>query len=122
MEAGTTMPADGEVVTGSPEHLMIQFGHAMNVESLTLTTLTGEVIDLSLQNGTTERLGFLSVTLNQCRYPAANPSGDAYVEIYVTYRDDPEPLFNGWMLASSPALEAMDHPRYDIWALRCITS
>ena len=87
-----------------------------------LDKLTGEVIDLSLQNGTTERLGFLSVTLNQCRYPAANPSGDAYVEIYVTYRDDPEPLFNGWMLASSPALEAMDHPRYDIWALRCITS
>ncbi|MEO1661135.1 MAG: copper resistance CopC family protein [Pseudomonadota bacterium] len=48
MEAGTTMPADGEVVTGSPEHLMIQFGHAMNVESLTLTTLTGEVIDVDV--------------------------------------------------------------------------
>lgn len=48
MEAGTTMPADGDVVSGSPEHLMIQFGHAMNVESLTLTTLTGEVIDVDV--------------------------------------------------------------------------
>lgn len=87
-----------------------------------LDKLTGEVTDLSLQSGETNRLGFLSVTLRQCRYPAANPSGDAYVEIFVTYRDDPTPLFDGWMLASSPALEAMDHPRYDIWALRCMTS
>ncbi len=31
-------------------------------------------------------------------------------------------LFSGWMLASAPALNAMDHPRYDVWALRCITS
>ncbi|MDA9980314.1 DUF2155 domain-containing protein, partial [Yoonia sp.] len=30
--------------------------------------------------------------------------------------------FAGWMLASAPALNAMDHPRYDVWALRCITS
>lgn len=87
-----------------------------------LDKLTGEVTDLSLQNGETDRLGFLSVTLRECRYPAANPAGDAYVEVVVTYRDDPEPLFSGWMLASSPALEAMDHPRYDVWALRCITS
>ncbi|MEL6682993.1 MAG: DUF2155 domain-containing protein [Pseudomonadota bacterium] len=87
-----------------------------------LDKLTGAVTDMSLQSGETQRLGFLSVTLKQCRYPSTNPSGDAYVEIYVTYRDDPNPLFNGWMLASSPALEAMDHPRYDIWALRCITS
>ena len=87
-----------------------------------LDKLTGEVTDLSLQNGETSRLGFLSVTLRQCRYPAANPNGDAYVEIFVTYRDDPTPIFNGWMLASSPALEAMDHPRYDIWALRCMIS
>ncbi len=48
MKAGTTMPADGEVVTGSPDHLMIQFGHAMSIERLTLTTLTGEVIDVDV--------------------------------------------------------------------------
>ena len=87
-----------------------------------LDKLTGAVTDLSLQNGETDTLGFLKVTLRECRYPAANPSGDAYADIVVTYRDALEPLFAGWMLASSPALHAMDHPRYDVWALRCITS
>ena len=57
MDAGTTMPADGEVVTGSPEHLMIQFGHAMNIESVTLSTLTGEVINLDVSHmGETDHL------------------------------------------------------------------
>jgi hypothetical protein len=87
-----------------------------------LDKLTGDVTDLSLQNGEMGRLGFLTVTLNECRYPAANPSGDAYAEVVVFYRNDEAPVFTGWMLASSPALHAMDHPRYDVWVLRCITS
>lgn len=48
MQAGTTFPADGETVYESPEHLMIRFGHAMTVERVTLTTLTGEVIDVDV--------------------------------------------------------------------------
>lgn len=87
-----------------------------------LDKLTGVVTDMSLQVGESGTLGFLRVTLNQCRYPAANPSGDAYAEVVVRYRDAADPVFAGWMLASSPALNAMDHPRYDVWALRCMTS
>lgn len=86
-----------------------------------LDKLTGELTDMALQVGETGTLGYLRVTLNQCRYPAANPSGDAYAEVVVRYRDRPDPVFAGWMLASSPALNAMDHPRYDVWALRCMT-
>ena len=111
------------ILLGQP--LLAQDQEAVTAEGgelRVLDKLTGEVVDLSLQSGDTAALGFLSVTLNACRYPSANPSGDAYIDLFVTYRDDPAPLFDGWMLASSPALEAMDHPRYDIWALRCITS
>jgi len=25
------------------------------------------------------------------------------------------------MIASSPALNALDHPRYDVWVMRCTT-
>ena len=28
-------------------------------------------------------------------------------------------LFSGWMLASSPALNALEHPVYDVWVLDC---
>lgn len=87
-----------------------------------LDKLTGELTDISLQVGESRALGYLQVTLNQCRFPVANPAGDAYAEVVVRYRDAPAPVFAGWMLASSPALNAMDHPRYDVWALRCMTS
>ena len=87
-----------------------------------LDKLTGDHTDLTLQTGETGRLGYLHVTLNDCRYPESNPSGDAYIELVVKYRDQEEPVFAGWMIASSPALNAMDHPRYDVWALRCSTS
>ncbi|MEJ6402579.1 DUF2155 domain-containing protein [Yoonia sp. 2307UL14-13] len=85
-----------------------------------LDKLTGEVTDITLQVGETWAVGYLKVTLSACRYPTGNPNGDAFLALDVLYQDSP--TFAGWMLASSPALNAMDHPRYDVWALRCITS
>jgi len=87
-----------------------------------LDKLTGVVIDMSLRNGETGKLGYLLVTLNACRYPVDNPSGDAFAELLVRYQDEDAPVFAGWMLAAAPALSAMDHPRYDVWPLRCMTS
>lgn len=87
-----------------------------------LDKVTGAVTDLTLAAGETGALGHLTVTLNECRYPTANPSGDAFAKVTVIYRDLTTPVFSGWMIASAPALNAMDHPRYDVWALRCITS
>ncbi|WP_458790106.1 DUF2155 domain-containing protein [Yoonia sp. MH D7] len=87
-----------------------------------LDKVTGAVTDLRLSAGETATLGHLSVTLEECRYPTANPNGDAFTKLTVVYRDLVEPIFRGWMIASAPALNAMEHPRYDVWALRCITS
>lgn len=50
MEAGMTMPTDGAVLTEAPDHLMVHFGHAMNIQSVTLTTLTGETFDLDVSD------------------------------------------------------------------------
>lgn len=87
-----------------------------------LDKLTGVVTDLSLQQGDPAQMGFLSVKIIECRYPVDNPSGDAFTYIEVMDRKENTLLFSGWMLASAPALNAMDHSRYDVWALRCITS
>jgi hypothetical protein len=87
-----------------------------------LDKLTGAVTNLSLNQGESVQLGFLSVGMIECRYPVENPSGDAFTYIEVMDRKENVGLFAGWMLASAPALNAMDHPRYDVWALRCITS
>tara|TARA_R110002073_G_scaffold308792_1_gene478892 strand:+ start:87 stop:443 length:357 start_codon:yes stop_codon:yes gene_type:complete len=87
-----------------------------------LDKVTGAVTDLQLSTGETAALGLLKVTLNECRYLTSNPNGDAFTKLTVLYRDLPTPVFEGWMIASAPALNAMEHPRYDVWALRCITS
>lgn len=34
---------------------------------------------------------------------------------------DPDRIFTGWMFASSPALNALEHPVYDVWVIDCKT-
>ena len=87
-----------------------------------LDKITGQVTPLNLSIGDRATVGHLQVVLNECRYPVDNPSGDAYAELTAYYNNQPEPVFDGWMIASAPALSAMEHPRYDVWVVRCITS
>jgi|TARA_R110000787_G_scaffold51875_1_gene122541 hypothetical protein len=84
-----------------------------------LDKVTGELFDLSVSVGQSQNVGVLNIMMNDCRVPADNPNGDAYAELVVTYRADPAPVFRGWMIASAPALNAMDHPRYDVWVMDC---
>ncbi len=87
-----------------------------------LDKITGETTDYDLDNGDTARIGRLTVEMDACRYPAENPSGDAFALVTVTADGQNAPWFRGWMIASSPALSALDHPRYDIWVMRCRSS
>lgn len=88
-----------------------------------LDKLSGEVVDIDLDVGYSIRFGDLRIDLAQCRYPAGNPSGDAYAYVTVVPNKNPEsvPVFQGWMIASAPALNAMDHDRFDVWVMRCKT-
>lgn len=86
-----------------------------------LEKVSGEIFDLHMRNGSSQETGRLIITLRDCRYPLDNPAGDAFAFVTVRERDQRDPVFQGWMIASSPALNAMEHPRYDIWVLRCNT-
>jgi len=87
-----------------------------------LDKTTGIVNDIELAVGETAQSGPLTITLGDCRYPTGNPAGNAYALLTIFYRDNVPPVFEGWMIASAPALNAMEHPRYDVWVLRCKTS
>ena len=78
--------------------------------------------DHILSQGGTLKIGNLMVILGECRYPLANPSGDAFTYLTVTDEVGSKNFFKGWMIASSPALNALDHVRYDVWPLRCTIS
>lgn len=85
-----------------------------------LDKLTSETGDVILGLGQSAKFGRLIVQLDQCRYPTANPASDAQAHLTIIDEATTAVLFNGWMLASSPALSALDHPRYDVWVLGCV--
>jgi hypothetical protein len=96
-----------------------------NAEGAILRALdktSGTTVDISMRSGQAVTLGRLKVVLNECRYPAGNPSGDAYAAMEISETGRSGTVFAGWMIASAPALNPMEHPRYDIWVMRCITS
>lgn len=84
-----------------------------------LDKIDGNVLDLSLGNGEFADLGRLKVELRECRYPQG--AADAYAYLVIREAVSGETVFDGWMIASSPALSALEHPRYDLWVLRCRT-
>ncbi len=100
-------------------HAAESVSSALGVVVRALDKLSGETQDLELVRGRSTTYGKLTITLGDCRYPTDDPSSEAYAWLEVRDRDMSEPAFSGWMLASSPALHAMDHPRYDLWVLRC---
>lgn len=84
-----------------------------------LDKITGKLVDLPLSTGQAAVQGRLTVQLDECRFPKDNPAADAQAHLTVMEEGRPDPVFSGWMLGSSPALSAMDHPRYDVWVLSC---
>jgi hypothetical protein len=84
-----------------------------------LDTLSGAAEDITMRVGETVRFGHLEITADACRVPEADPEGDAYAFLRIRDIREAEPRFSGWMFASSPALSALDHPRYDVWVLSC---
>lgn len=87
-----------------------------------LDRINGTVQDFTLNVGDTVQYERLEITLNACRFPQGDINADAFAQL--TIRDIREDFnrFTGWMFASSPALSALDHPRYDVWVLSCQSS
>lgn len=84
-----------------------------------LDKVSGQSTDLPLLVGDSLTFGRLEVRLGECRYPAADPDSDAFAQLTITDIHSRRTLFTGWMIASSPALSALDDSRYDIWVVTC---
>ena len=84
-----------------------------------LDKVSGEVIDFGLKSGDKYLLWKLNIKLSECRYPISNPVGDAFAHLTISQDKSESDLFRGWMIASSPALNPLEHARYDVWVLRC---
>lgn len=87
-----------------------------------LDKVTARVTTLRTSIGGTVRFGTLEVIVRHCdkRPPEETPESAAFLDIWeVRPGEAALDLFRGWMFASSPGLNALEHPVYDIWLLDC---
>lgn len=115
----TRLVVAGLVVLGYCTASFAQVAVATGGVLRVLDRLTGEVSDYDLAPGQKQVEGRLTLRLDECRYPADSPLSDAFAHVTVLDSGLTDPVFQGWMVASSPALSALDHPRYDVWVLHC---
>jgi hypothetical protein len=62
------------------------------------------------------------VTLRRCnKQPAEEtPNTTAFVQVdEIGMNEETRRVFSGWMFASSPGLNAVEHPVYDVWLIDC---
>ena len=89
-----------------------------------LDKMTGLTETFDIAVGETRLIARLQIRLDACRSPENNDVHGtmAFMQIWDTKRPEDPPSFSGWMFAESPALSALDHPRYDLWVINCTTS
>ena len=87
-----------------------------------LDKVTARVSTFEVPVGRSAIFGTLEIIPRTCdkRPPEETPESAAFLDIWEVRRGDAaQSLFRGWMFASSPALNALEHPVYDVWVLDC---
>ena len=134
-EAETPLPRAGGIeifkfrAQEDPEAPLPEYGGGrdatVSADAATLRLLdkmNGRVFTFDMQPGETREIERLEIALRTCQVPAEDARADAVAYLEIRDFRDESPRFSGWMFASSPALSAMDHQRYDVWVLSCSTS
>ena len=88
-----------------------------------LHKVTAKVQKIELLSGQEYAIGDMSLTMHDCisTPPEEPPETKAFLEISEFKAGRDKALFTGWMFASSPGINAMEHPVFDIWPLACRT-
>lgn len=89
-----------------------------------LNKVTGRAIDIKAPAGLSVPFGHLSITLRFCYTvpPEEPPETAAFLQIDdLGLNNKPQRVFSGWMFASTPALNGLEHPVYDVWVITCKT-
>jgi len=93
----------------------------------TLDKVTATTKDYTIPVGDELKYGSLTVKVRHCekRPPEDIPETYAFLQIDDKKLDgkgksgEIERVFSGWMMASKPAVSALDHGVYDVWVLDC---
>ena len=85
--------------------------------------ITGRVSKINVPVGGEVKFGSLSIVVRSCktRPEEETPDNFAFADITdKTLQGEIVNIFRGWMISSSPATHAVEHPIYDVWLLKCL--
>ncbi|MBP5399412.1 MAG: DUF2155 domain-containing protein [Alphaproteobacteria bacterium] len=84
--------------------------------------ITGHVDLIEVPVNQEVLFGSFSILVRDCKTsaPEETPENFAFVDIVDNISSDAKiNIFKGWMVSSSPALNPVAHPVYDVWLLKC---
>lgn len=137
-------PAQQQPAVSEPAPAGAKLQSSSGVKLRALDKITGNWTDINAKVGQSITHGRIKVTVRACYQssPQDAPEAAAFLEINALQKEGqeikatdtaqmnrgPQPigpdglLFSGWMYASSPGLNALEHPTYDVWVISCSTS
>ena len=91
-----------------------------------LDKITARIKTLEFPLNKMQSFGILKIDVKKCLFtkPTETPESVAYLSIfddkskYLT-NEKSDFIFKGWMFSSSPALNSMEHPVYDLILIKC---
>ena len=115
---GTEVAVTGPVAPITPPETDFQQTGTLR----TLDKMTGIATTFEISVEEVMQVDRLRIRLDACRAPegGAQHGTMAFLKVWDMKRPEVE-IFSGWMFAESPALSALDHPRYDLWVISCTT-
>ena len=135
-ELSPTFEEDKDVLEKKDEqNSSIENDENFNKEKITINTdkiyinitaldkITAKTLSIKLGIGEKKYFGSLEIIGLKCQLSENNEFSDAVAYLQVkdlAAKDNNQVfLFNGWTFASSPTLQSIDHPIYDLWITGC---
>ncbi len=135
-ELSPTFEEDKDVLEKKDEqNSSIENDENFNKEKITINTdkiyinitaldkITAKTLSIKLGIGEKKYFGSLEIKGLKCQLSENNEFSDAVAYLQVkdlAAKDNNQVfLFNGWTFASSPTLQSIDHPIYDLWITGC---
>ncbi len=85
--------------------------------------ITGRVSVINVPVGGGLDFGSLSIVVRSCKTRPAEETPDNFAFVDISDKNlkgEEFNVFKGWMISSSPATNALEHPIYDVWLLQCV--
>lgn len=107
--------------------IIISCAHAaeidMNMAQMqAMDKITGRVSLIEVPVGGNVTFGTFSIVVRSCKTKTEEevPENFAFVDVTdKSFNNEEYNIFKGWMLSSSPAVNAVEHPIYDVWLIKC---